>query len=162
MSRRHLVAAVLVVPLVVAGGLGSFPPAEEASAGPAFLAISVSDIDATLRWYRRAFPALTEHRLPMPDSIGRGALLESPELRVEILAMRAAAPPARPRDETYLTHGIFKAGFSVPALAPYLDRFAQQGVRVTAGPFVDSTTGTRSVVIADNEGNLLHLFEPLR
>lgn len=159
--RRSASVALLVCAAACSTVVRPASVARERSATPAFVALSVADLDATIAWYRGAFAMPVVHRLEIPDSVGAGAVLESAELRVELLRLRAASPPARAPDAAHLTHGIFKAGFSVPSLAPYLARFAEQRVTVVAGPFADTLTRTRSVVVADCEGNLLHLFEPL-
>jgi catechol 2,3-dioxygenase-like lactoylglutathione lyase family enzyme len=155
-------AVVLLLHAAACSAGTSIPPSTRAvSATPAFIALSVADLDATVAWYRGTFAMPVIHRLPIPDSLGAGAVLESAELRVELVRLRAASPQTRAPNTAHLTHGIFKAGFSVRSLAPYLARFSERRVTIVAGPFTDTLTRTRSVIVADNEQNLVHLFEGL-
>jgi catechol 2,3-dioxygenase-like lactoylglutathione lyase family enzyme len=126
---------------------------------PYFFALSVADLESAIAWYSRAFELKLERRLPLPDSVGTGAILTSPDLVLEILSLRGAAPASSGGHDDPPAHGIFKVGFSVPRLGPYLERFQRLGIAIAYGPFDDSTLASRTVIIRDDAGNLLQLFE---
>jgi len=129
---------------------------------PMFIAVSVQDLATTAAWYRSTFDLPATRPLPLPEQIGTGVVIESPSLVIELLALRASPPRAADGPGNAPAQGIFKAGFAVADLAPYLARFRAMGTRLIAGPFDDSAMGRRAVIVADPEGNRIHLLAPLR
>jgi hypothetical protein len=127
----------------------------------AFFALSVRDFDATLTWYRAAFDLPPHASLPVPESSGQGALLIGPGVVIEIVSLEPARVAPRASVHPSSTTGIFKVGLQVPDLAPFLARFQQLGIPLHAGPFDDVEHNLRSLIVADNEGNLVHLLGPI-
>ena len=127
----------------------------------AFFALSVRDFDATLKWYRAAFDLPPHASLPIPASNGQGALLIGPGVVIEIVSLSQARVAPRASVDPSSTTGIFKVGLQVPDLAPFLARFRELEIPLHAGPFDDVEHNLRSLIVEDNEGNLVHLVGPI-
>lgn len=157
--RRSLVAALLGAATVIAACLA--PGQVTNTQPPAFFALSVRDLSASIAWYRSAFDLPGATPLSIPDTVGAGALLLSDGLVVELLQLRSAQDTT-PTSLTEHARGILKVGIGVAGLEPHLARFERLGIQPVAGPFDDPLMRLRSVIVADNEGNLLQLFAPER
>ncbi len=135
-------------------------PATPSAANRFFFALSVPDSRASARWYQDVVGLSVEHELEFPDSSGRAVILSSPHLVVELMELKAAAPP--PAGEVFLRHGIYKVGLFVDDLPARVHELKAKGVEFLYDLIEDpSTSGLRFVVIKDNAGNLVQLYEPL-
>ena len=129
------------------------------TASGAFFALSVADLAASTRWYEEQLGLRVVMRVPVQNGAAV-TVLEGGGLTVELLQLEAARPRAgAPADGAQLTHGIFKAGFVVDGLAATVDRLRAQGVEILYGPFPATAEQRANVVIRDNAGNLIQLFE---
>lgn len=139
---------------------GSQVAAEELAAPPVFLAFSVPDIEASVKWYSESFD-LTATRLPDSPQ-AKVALLRGNGLLVELVEhshafdLKARVPESEKR---YLVHGLFKAGFFVQDLEATIERLEKRGARFVGNVFTDQGAGARSILLLDNNDNVLQLFE---
>jgi catechol 2,3-dioxygenase-like lactoylglutathione lyase family enzyme len=126
----------------------------------AFIALSVSDVDASAKWYSEKLGLTIQKRIPRSNGVA-GAILEGGGLIVEILQLDAAVPLSslspRPTSTTNV-HGIFKAGMIVDDYDGALKRLRERGVQIAMGPFPASGDQRANVIIRDNSGNLIQLF----
>lgn len=171
-ALRCVVAASLLgapaLPATLADSAPAGPSAPAAAqlpivpdAGPQFFAISVRDVDASARFYRKVFGLATKKELKPGDGGYRVLILGSDRLVVELghgRDFRIGEDPLR----RHLVAGVFKVGFYVTDLSLALRALAEHGISPVVGPFVEKDLGIRSAVIHDNEGNAIQLFERLR
>lgn len=127
---------------------------------PAFVALSVADLEASAAWYRDAFD-LTVTRLPQTSPV-RVALLQGASLIVELVEhpdavdLKSRAPDVGQR---FLVHGPFKVGFFVENLDAMVERLTARGVVFRGPAFTDPVLRARSILLLDNSGNTIQLFE---
>jgi catechol 2,3-dioxygenase-like lactoylglutathione lyase family enzyme len=157
--------AVLLLPLLLAGGVPApSPPPNHTRVGPAvsgaFFALSVSDIEASTRWY-------SEHlglRVTM-ESTDPGqppvTVLEGEGLMVELIQHQGAADrPEGTRDpgDPVPARGIIKAGFMVHDFDGTLAAFRRQKGEIAFGPFPRRPSQRANMIVRDNEGNLIQIL----
>jgi catechol 2,3-dioxygenase-like lactoylglutathione lyase family enzyme len=129
------------------------------SAG-AFLALSVSDVAASARWYREKL-GLRVVLEPPRSNEATVVVLEGGGLIVELLqhrdgkALSATAPGVR---ENFKVHGFFKAGLIVEDFDRTVAALRSRGVEIAFGPYPKSTTQRANVIVRDNAGNLIQFF----
>ena len=134
--------------------------AEEPTASPVFLALSVPDLDASIAWYTEMLD-LTATRLPEAPQ-AKVALLRGNGLFVELIEhaqafdLQTRVPEGEKR---YLVHGLFKAGFFVQDLDATVDRLERRGARFKGEAFNDPVARVRSILLLDNNDNVIQLFE---
>jgi len=151
----------LVLTLALLLGLPAATRAQEAVT-PTFFAVSVADLDTSIEWYTRTLD-LAVTRLP-EGSGAKFALLQGQGLVVELVEhpkafdLRSRLPELENR---YLGHGLFKVGFFVADLDGTVDRLRARGVTFRGGIITDSVLGARSILLLDNTGNVIQLFQRL-
>ena len=122
-----------------------------------FIALSTRSAGPLIAWYKSAFD-LTVAGTIRPDNANLTVtILDGPLLTVEILARGDMAPG---QDATRHV-GIFKSGFQVDDLAPWIARWKAAGVEFAAGPFDSDQPRQRAVILRDPDGNLVHIIQPL-
>ena len=156
-------AAFLVVAPVAARAQSSEPSSAPAfhSRG-AFFALSVADLDASVRWYAEKL-GLTVVMRPPKQEKAQVAVLEGGGLIVELLQHDDAVPLARAfpsATASYQVHGLFKAGMIVDDFDATLVTLEARGVTIAMGPFPASPTQHANVIVRDNSGNLIQFFGP--
>jgi catechol 2,3-dioxygenase-like lactoylglutathione lyase family enzyme len=129
---------------------------------PVFFAISVPNLDASVKWYVESL-GLTATLLS-PTSQARIAVVRGGGLLVELIQpskpFSTETRIPRPR-ERYLERGFLKVGFYVEDLDATVARLKQKGARFMGTVYSDQTVGVRSILVLDNDENLIQLFEPL-
>jgi catechol 2,3-dioxygenase-like lactoylglutathione lyase family enzyme len=155
-----------VAALLLAAPAARGQSAVAAPAGPpftavsgAFFAVSVRDIEASVRWYTEKL-GLTASQPTQRTTGAAFAVLEGGGLTVELLQLDDAAPvsgPAASKGEQYV-HGIFKAGLVVDDLDRTAAAFRARGVPIAFGPFPARTGQRANLIIRDNAGNLIQFF----
>jgi catechol 2,3-dioxygenase-like lactoylglutathione lyase family enzyme len=129
---------------------------------PAFFAVSVADLDRSVRWYTETLD-LTATRLPASGPV-RIALLRGQGLVVEIVEhpdafqLDSRLPELQRR---FLAHGVFKVGFFVTDLDAAVTRLRARGAVFKGDVFTDPVLAARSILLLDNSDNVIQLFEPL-
>jgi predicted enzyme related to lactoylglutathione lyase len=142
--------------------VGLIPPAAADTVPPVFFAVSVADLNASVKWYGDHLD-LTPTRLPGTPQ-AKVALLQGKGLVVELVQhseafdLESRLPELQKR---YLVHGLFKVGFYVKDLDATVDRLKKRGATFKGDVFTDKVLGARSVLLLDNSGNVIQLFERL-
>lgn len=124
----------------------------------AFVAIVVTDLDASLRWYESNLGLHLLKRGKSPRVAAETAVLDGHNLFVELIHHEGKALP-RIDNEAPLPR-LIKAGVIVPqkdfdAVAAYLQKHG-----IEAGVFEDKEMGVRTFLVKDNDGNLIQFFTP--
>lgn len=132
------------------------PSAPIPISSPQFFAISVPDAAASARWYQDVFGLQVIREIKPPEAPVHVFILGSESLHVEVL-QRNDARPAGAQGEV-MVHGVFKAGFFVPALEPVVAALKAKGVKF-AFDITQDQTGVRFVIIEDNSGNRIQIFD---
>ena len=151
---------VLAILVLVFGP--TYARAADLAAPPVFFAISVPNLETSLKWYTENLD-LTPVRLPASPKVkvallkGQGLLVELVE-HAEAFDLEARLPGV---GEHHLVHGLFKVGFFVEDLNATVGRLKKRGVRFKGSVFTDDVANARSILLLDNNGNMIQLFERL-
>jgi catechol 2,3-dioxygenase-like lactoylglutathione lyase family enzyme len=125
----------------------------------AFFAVSVTNLDASISWYREKLGMTQVLRWPKQGKM-EGALLQGGGLEVELIAHDEATAPRDPMDANakVMTRGIMKAGLVVPNFDTAIATLRSRGVEILFGPFPARRDQRANAIIRDNSGNLIQLF----
>ena len=144
---------------------GSAPPQKprpiEAQT-PLFFALSVPNLDDAVRWYGDNLGFDVDYLPQAPDRVARAAILTSPGITIELVehsrafAVEKYVPDLKGR---YLVQGIFKVGFYVANLDAWVAHLKERAARIQGSVIADPARGMRFVLVEDNNGNLIQLFE---
>ena len=159
--RSLLLSAVLVAGFYgVTEAQAVSPPTPAFNAGGAFFALSVSDLDASVRWYSEKLGLRVVMQAPKHERTSVVAL-EGGGLIVELLQNDDAKPlktlmPSMASD--ILIHGPFKVGLIVENFDSVVATLRERGIPIAFGPFPASQNQRANLIIRDNSGNLIQLL----
>lgn len=122
-------------------------------------AISVADLEETIRWYGDIFGFTLVKRSEIPGTGIRVAHLQGKGFLLEVFEAPGAAPLPEDRkvpNKDLMTHGNKHVSFGVPDGRKAKEELEALGVEVAMVAEVDGTYG---VFIRDNTGNLIEIFE---
>ena len=130
-------------------------------AGPAFVALSVANLEESSAWYARVLGVEQFRAVEAPDGSARVRLLRRSDIVVELIAH---AEPIDARvaygghpDFRFL--GIFKSGLFVEGIEALHDELLSHGVQTDARIGVDEAVAARTFIFRDPDGNRLQVFE---
>ncbi|MBI3792308.1 MAG: VOC family protein [Gemmatimonadetes bacterium] len=134
------------------------------AANGAFFALTVPDAEASARWYMQTFGLAVTKRVPRTDaSRVQVVILEGGGLIVELLQHDDAVPLASvvPGARTSITavQGIAKVGVVVTDFDGTVAALRARGVTFAYGPFPRRGREAANVILRDNAGTLIQLFE---
>ena len=120
-------------------------------------ALSVPDLDASVRWYSEKLGLRQVMRQPRNDQTRAAVVvLEGGGLTVELVKHDDAKPSSRaPGPET--SHGIFKVGLTVDDFDATLATLRARGVEIAMGPWPKRSDQPANVMIRDNAGTLIQI-----
>ena len=122
-----------------------------------FFALSVQDVEASVKWYSNAFGLTVASRPSAADPAV--AILTGNGLEIELMAFKNSTAAADPFDaKGNHPRGIVKVGFVVADLDRTLAALRAKGVAVAMGPFPGRRDQRANVVIKDNSGNLIQIL----
>jgi hypothetical protein len=130
----------------------------------AFFALSVANVGTSARWYAEKFGLTVVMRAPKTNGAS-ATVLEGGGLIVELvqrddaMPLSAAAPSL---EANYRVHGLFKAGMIVDDFDKTLRDLGARGVEVAIGPFAATAEQRANVIVRDNAGNLIQIFDAKR
>ena len=145
-----------------AQGAGQSPGAPVLEAKGAFFALSVANMDSSVRWYREKLGLTVAMQVPRSDP-ARAAmtLLQGGGLTVELVQQDESVPLRNflpePKGSLFV-HGIFKVGVTVDDFDAAMARLRARGVDIAIGPFPKSATQPANAIIRDNAGNYIQIF----
>ena len=159
---KRLTLSSLLILSMTAHGHTAAPKSEPPfrSAGGAFLALSVADLQQSARWYAEKLGLEVVMQSPKRDGAAV-IVLEGGGLIVELVQLDEALPLSNvtpSRGAPQLVHGFFKAGIVVDDLDGTVARLKQRGVAIAFGPFPRRDNQRANVLIRDNAGNLIQLL----
>ncbi len=149
----------IVLSLCLVAALPTHKEARERSqpfkaASGAFFAVSVPNLAESAAWYSEKLGLAVTFETHSGIDV---TVLEGGGLVVELIRDPAARPSGVARPE--LLHGVFKAGFLVRNLDKTVEELRARGVEIAFGPFPARDNQRANLIIRDNAGNLIQLFE---
>jgi catechol 2,3-dioxygenase-like lactoylglutathione lyase family enzyme len=146
MKTRYLLLCLALPRLV---GAQSAPVV----ANGAFFAVSVADMNASVRWYTDKLGLKVKSAIPKRDKVAV-TILEGDGIIVELLAN----DDARPVKDPFLRQGPVKVGVIVSDFDGVLSRLRSRGADIVLGPFPARDGQRANVIVKDNSGNLIQFF----
>ena len=120
----------------------------------AFLALSVSDLESSVTWYRDKLGLEVVDRPSTGDV--KVAILEGGGLIVELIQHHEAK--ARGGADAYLQHGIFKSGVVVDDFDGLVAMLREKKADIAYGPFPARGKQRANLIVRDNAGNMIQFF----
>jgi catechol 2,3-dioxygenase-like lactoylglutathione lyase family enzyme len=156
--------------LLLAACAAAGPPASSSAPTlrPLWVGISVTDAEASARWYRDKLHFTVTRRMNLPEHKLRIVFLEREGFTVELVefqdsvswqSLRARLPELTDRDKL---QGFRKLGFLVPDVDGLAADLERQGVMLRMKPVDDPPFGHRYFLVEDPSGNLLQFFQLLK
>ncbi|MBI3791948.1 MAG: VOC family protein [Gemmatimonadetes bacterium] len=152
--------------ILVASSHGHAAPAPRTSrafaptSGPAYYAIVVADLDASIRWYERF---MGMRRISRASGRAEIVCLTNDVMMVELIhfADRASTDTLL-LDQRAL--GLTKAGVWVDSatFTATKSKLEEQGATFVGREFVDTQIRARSFIVKDNAGTLIQFFTTVR
>lgn len=155
MLRSLVLATILAMPYRLDAQAGAEGPF--ATAKGAFVALSVRDLQSTVKWYSEKLGLKQVMTIPRMDKIAGGAALEGDGILVELIQREDSHARTGGAE---LTHGIFKVGIIVTDFDRAVAAIRAKGIPIYMGPFPARADQRANVIIKDNEGNNLQIFGP--
>ena len=122
-------------------------------------AISVADLEETIKWYSDIFGFTVVNRSEIPGAGIRVAHMQGTGFLLEVFEAPGSAPLPEDRkvpNRDLMTQGNKHMSFGVPDGRKAKEELEALGVEVAMVAEVDDTYG---VFIRDNTGNLIEIFE---
>jgi catechol 2,3-dioxygenase-like lactoylglutathione lyase family enzyme len=123
------------------------------------VAISVPDLETSIRWYEEKLGFRLNSRSEIPGQNVKVAHLQGPGYILEIFEAEGAAPLPEKRkhpDTDFTTHGMLHVALGVRDAENFVKELEAQGVEVKHKTVME---GGFVAFIADNTGNLVELID---
>lgn len=126
-----------------------------------FFALSVSDMNESVKWYCEKLGLKVITQAPTQNKVafttlGGGGLIVELIRHEDSLPLSMAAPQVK---EKFLVHGIFKVGIIVDDLDKILAILKSRDVNIYLGPFPVEKEQKANFIIKDNAGNFIQFFQ---
>jgi methylmalonyl-CoA/ethylmalonyl-CoA epimerase len=122
-------------------------------------AISVPDLEETIKWYGDKFGFVLVSRSEIPGQNVKVAHMKGSGFILEIFEVHdAAALPADRRhpNTDFRTHGVKHFSIGADDAKGFVAELSESGVEVV---FIAEVDGTYGAFILDNTGNLIEIFD---
>jgi len=133
-------------------------------AGKQFIALSVANTDSTSRWYEDVFQLALLKEIRTPDNRIHTRIIGNGQLVVEIIQTRNSKSLEElklNKGQPFNVRGPFKYGFYVRDLAQAEAYLHEKNVVIKHEIFEDQDTHSKSLILQDNNGNLIQLLQEL-
>ncbi|HEX8616823.1 MAG TPA: VOC family protein [Thermoanaerobaculia bacterium] len=163
MSPRKCVVFALF--LFTAGACATAPappPRPAARMQPYLVALSVPDVDESIRWYVTNLGFQQKSRAEYPDYGLVIAIVERDGFRVELVALKGSVAPASvvaDHSNPAILQGFNKIAFRVDDLAAWAKEFRGRGVKFQLQETANPQDNSSSFIIVDNNGNWLQFTQ---
>ena len=127
-----------------------------------FAAILVTDIDASIDWYSANLGFEVVNRTDLEDRGISIANLKFENIHLELIETGAILPRSellKSKPDKMRIAGLFKFGFAVNDFDKKVDELKEQAVELQGSVVVDPINGKKMVIVLDNDGNRIQLFE---
>jgi catechol 2,3-dioxygenase-like lactoylglutathione lyase family enzyme len=153
--------ALLIIGLGI-GAEAQIPAAPVITTRGTFFALSVANMDSSVKWYREKLGLSVAIQVPRSDPTKSAmTLLQGGGLTVELVQHDESVPLRNflpePKGALFV-HGIFKVGVVVDDFDATLAAIRARGIDVAIGPFPRSADQPANAIIRDNAGNYIQLF----
>ncbi len=134
-------------------------------AAPYWLALTVSDAEASAAWYRDNLGFVIFDKMDLPERGMHIRFLKLNGFHLEIaqrgdsFAVKDKVPGKFKKSQV---RGYFKFGLLVTDLDGLVTNLQKKGVQFYGEVIVDERFGTRFAMVYDPDGNLIQLFEKLK
>ena len=155
---RLMNVAVLLLSLPLAASAQTAGEGPFATARGGFIALSVRDLAASVKWYSETLGLKSVMTVPRTGKIAGVVALEGNGILVELIQHDDAA--ARTGTAPELTHGIAKAGVIVTDFDSTVAALRARGVAITNGPYPARPSQRANLMFRDNEGNYIQILGP--
>lgn len=129
---------------------------------PSFMAIIVSDIDTSIKWYQEMLGFEVENRLDLSDRGIWQSNLKNSGMRLELIqtsSMINSKELLSERGSKVKLTGFFKIGFTVKDFDGQLSFLESREATFHGRVVADPVSGKRMVIVLDPDGNRIQLFE---
>ena len=161
---KRMCVSMLMILASAAGVQGQSDPASTPvfSVQGAFIGLSVSDMEASTRWYREKLGLTVIMQAHRTDETKSAAtVLQAGGLTVELVKHDEAVPLSNFLGDSkgaLYVHGIFKAGIVVDDFDATIAALRSRGVNIAIGPFPKRGDQPANAIIRDNAGNYIQIF----
>ena len=156
---KTLIAAILMaIPTCLAAQApAAFDVEPLAVASGGFFAVSVPDLEASVKWYSDKLGLKVAVRGGRSGKLAGLAIMEGGGLVIELLQNDdATSRPGNPE----LVHGFIKGGIMVDDMDKAVAMLRAREIPIVMGPFPARETRRANVAFRDNAGNLIFRIGP--
>lgn len=149
--------------VVAAPASGQDSPASWRFTSPSFVAVSVSDLEASVEWYGRVLGLEVVRSLDLPDASVRVRLLRGDEVIVELIAHDdpIGVDPGLAGEPPFRFLGLLKSGLFVDDIEAFHAWLASEDVDADETIGQDEALGHATFIFRDPDGNILQAFAPV-
>ncbi len=139
------------------------PETPLSAAAPAFIALSVSDLEAATAWYSEVLGLRRVRDVSSADGALRASVLSSDNVVIELIRHRstlAADDVLESQAHRFHLQGIVKTGLFVTDIDRLFEYLRERQVRTDERIGTDRELGLRFFIFRDPDGNRIQVFEP--
>ena len=135
------------------------------SARPYLLALSVSNLDETLKWYGEKLGFTVVRRVEIPQNSLRIAFIELNDFQLEVIEFKQSVSFDRLQkqypsvDDRAKIQGMTKLAFMVDDIEGAAAKLRVKGARFERPISDDKESGTKWFIVTDNDGNWIQFFQ---
>ncbi len=140
-------------------------PVEYETEGSHFFAISVQNLEESVKWYTNVFGLEVAKELSWNEGANQIRILKGNNLVVELISVPGIKSledltPKLERD--FLLKGLFKTGFFVKDAESLFNKLKEKEVSFRGEIFIEEELNQKSFIVLDNNGNRIQIFQKLK